>query len=394
VGFCQDCGKPLTAETVRTVGTGVFCEPCLAKRVGTTSTSTGYTTTSPYTAVPPVPDAVPVPGVPSPGLATLLGFIPGVGAMYNGQYAKGIAHLVIFASLSSLSDHVNGIFGLLVLGWYCYMVFDAYHTAKARLEGLPLPNAFGLNDIGERFGFTKGWPTTPPTWAAPSTPPPPTGAAAPPITGVPPAATPDWVGYVPPTQFGAAYAPPPPTTPYSTTYAETYTGTAVPPTPYAVNVPPVDVLVGQKRFPVGAFWLIGLGSLILLANLVPDWRVSDRWWPPVLFAGLSVWLFTRRLRTRARLVCIIRWPVILMVLAVLFTLHALYFAITFGLTCSVLLITIGLLLLLERTAGAGPGYLPAVPGEEPQRASFTTAGPVPPAEPVETPSDDTTKGGL
>ena len=26
----------------------------------------------------------------SPGLAFLLGFIPGVGAIYNGQYVKGI----------------------------------------------------------------------------------------------------------------------------------------------------------------------------------------------------------------------------------------------------------------------------------------------------------------
>ena len=42
-------------------------------------------------------------GTPHPMLAALLGFIPGVGAMYNGQYAKAIAHVVIFAVLASLS---------------------------------------------------------------------------------------------------------------------------------------------------------------------------------------------------------------------------------------------------------------------------------------------------
>ena len=29
VGFCQDCGTPLTRETMRAVGTGVFCEAVL-----------------------------------------------------------------------------------------------------------------------------------------------------------------------------------------------------------------------------------------------------------------------------------------------------------------------------------------------------------------------------
>ena len=48
-------------------------------------------------AIPP-PHA---PGEPNPGLAALLGFIPGVGAMYNGQYAKGVVHLIVFAILVS-----------------------------------------------------------------------------------------------------------------------------------------------------------------------------------------------------------------------------------------------------------------------------------------------------
>ena len=57
--------------------------------------------------MPPPPST----GEPNPGLAALLGFIPGVGAMYNGQYAKGIVHLIIFAVLVSLADE-HGIFGL------------------------------------------------------------------------------------------------------------------------------------------------------------------------------------------------------------------------------------------------------------------------------------------
>src|SRR6185437_9034909 len=104
--------------------------------------------------IPPPPP----PDEPNPGLAALLGFIPGVGAMYNGQYAKGIVHLIVFAILVSLAGE-NGIFGLFIAGWVFYQVIEAHHTAQARRDGTPLPNPFGLNDLGERLGFGKAWPS-------------------------------------------------------------------------------------------------------------------------------------------------------------------------------------------------------------------------------------------
>jgi hypothetical protein len=78
-------------------------------------------------------------------------FIPGVGAMYNGQFVKALAHVLIFAVFVSLSDK-SLVFGLLVAAWIFYQVFDAAQTAKARRDGLPLPNPFGLNDLGSRLG--------------------------------------------------------------------------------------------------------------------------------------------------------------------------------------------------------------------------------------------------
>ena len=396
VGFCQDCGKPLTAETLRAVGTGVFCEPCLVNRVGSAPSSTAYTTVPPYAAAPSQPIAT---TDPSPALAAFLGLIPGVGAMYNGQFAKGIAHLAIFAVLISLSDNVNGIFSLFVAGWIFYMAFEAYHTAVARRDGLPLPNAFGFNDIGERLGFGKSWGSVNPAkpGAAPSAyvnQPPPTNPAAG-YTPVPPApvgTAPDWVGYVPPSAFrnpaespeaiaaqvraqagkgaGVEYA----------SYADTYTGTSQTydpsTTPAAFGVAPQPT----RRFPSGAIWLIALGLLILMANLLPDWKLTAQWWPPILLAGLSVWLFTRRLRSGARLVCILRWPIILMVLAILLTLHAAYVPITIGLAASILLIAFGALLLLERTAGASTVPIAPFPYAEAPFPSVGTAN-IPTSEP-------------
>lgn len=395
VGFCQDCGRPLTQETVRTVGTGVFCEPCLTARVGATTPASGYATVPPYSAVPP---QAAMTSDPSPVLAAILGFIPGVGAMYNGQFAKGIVHLLIFAVLVSLSDNVNGIFGLFVAGWIFYMAFEAYHTAIARRDGLPLPNAFGFNDIGERMGFGKSWggvgsvrgngrstPQTPPSAAQAAGPA--AGSGYVPVSSVPVGTAPDWVGYVPPTAFAGPPPPPPgepvaaaqPSTPWGyAPHVETYMSS---PPAYGATAPPVpgptpDLAV--RRFPTGALWLIGLGVLILIANLLPDWKLTERWWPPILVAGLSVWTWTRRMRSGARPVCILRWPVLLMVLAVMLALHAAYLPVTAGLTASVLLIVFGALLLLERTAGASPAYAPTAasatyPATYPPTASVVDA---------------------
>ena len=35
------------------------------------------------------------------------------------------------------------------------MAFEAYHTARCRRDGLPLPNPFGLNDLGHKLGFDQ-----------------------------------------------------------------------------------------------------------------------------------------------------------------------------------------------------------------------------------------------
>ena len=420
VGFCQDCGRPLTRETVRTVGSGVFCESCLEARIAG-SAQTASAAQGP--GVPP-PASGPLPpppvssGEPSPLLAGLLGLIPGVGAMYNGQVAKGFAHLVIFAVLVFLSDHASDLFGVFVAGWIFYQAFEAYHTAKARRDGLPLPDPFGLNDIGERMGFGKNW----------------SGG-----TSRPAATSPDWVGYVPPTQYGNAasqQAPaaeeihqqayrdaglnmPPAADPQqtsaswgSTHYQAPYTAPYAPTATEAI-APPAPV-APARRFPVGAIWLIGLGVIFLLANIDSSvFHLSGRWVFPLLLAALSAWIFIRRLGwaggvsrltkdgtegelAAARFVYILRAPVMLMVLAILFALQAAH-AMTFGQTWPVLIIAFGAILLLERAVGR-PRYIPStsfMPGT-PQPAGYTPSYPAPVAEthaPQWPATDDSAKGG-
>jgi hypothetical protein len=84
-------------------------------------------------------------------VALALGFIPGVGAIYNGQVTKAIMQVLIFGSLIALGDRVHGpldtIFGLGAAAFYFYMVIDSFQTAKAKSSGKPVPEWFGLGEI-------------------------------------------------------------------------------------------------------------------------------------------------------------------------------------------------------------------------------------------------------
>jgi hypothetical protein len=320
IAFCQNCGKPLCQECTRTVGSAVFCEPCLAARIGATmppSGGTSYSYTNPatgaqFSGTEPGPGATapggysyvdPASGIPvngaippprpghNPWLAGGLGFIPGVGAMYNEQYAKGIVHLVVFAVLISLADN-HGIFGLFIAGWIFYMAIEAYHTAAARRDGHPLPNPFGLNDIGERLGFGKAWsaghPQTPAAAAQPMP-----DAGAPPYT---PPYTPPAAGFVPPANAWGAPPPPPPAYQapgYQAGYPSGYQAGYYPPVPPM----PIDdpMQHAGARFPIGAIWLIVLGALFLVANSGIFHGFSGRFFVPLLLLGLAAWVFLSRM---------------------------------------------------------------------------------------------------
>ncbi|NYF50882.1 B-box zinc finger protein [Tunturiibacter gelidoferens] len=295
VAFCQNCGKPLCQECTRTVGSAVFCEPCLAAKLsgaGAPPPAAGSYAYSGaeagvnYSAGGVIPPPIP-PGAPNPGLAALLGFIPGVGAMYNGQYAKGVVHLVVFAILVSLADE-HGIFGLFIAGWVCYQVIEAYHTAKARRDGTLLPNPFGLNDLGERLGFGKSWPGTAQSGsAAPFVP---QGTApTPDVPNFPPSSpyTPPPSGYPPQQPPSAAWG-----TPW-----ENYAPPVPPIPPYGAPAYPLDpsLTPSRNRFPAGALWLIGLGCIFLIGNAglfhhFPIHRII-----PFFLIGLGVWLFVHKM---------------------------------------------------------------------------------------------------
>jgi len=264
--FCQNCGKALCANCVRTAPGGqVLCEPCSAA---------WQNFQQPF--IPPPG------GSPNPVAAAVLGIIPGVGAMYNGQFFKGLIHVVIFAVLISITDHY-GIFGIFIAAWVLYQSFEAYHTAIARRDGQPLPDPLGLNEVGNwlNLGTRTQYPGQQP----------PTGTAVP---GAFPAGS-----YQAP--YGAPYTPPPPgayqAPPYTPVSGFTdpgFMGAGVPPAPPVPPVPPVPPMSWKRKEPIGALILIGFGLILLLNQMgyLAERFVHFLW--PLIFIALGAWLIIRR----------------------------------------------------------------------------------------------------
>jgi hypothetical protein len=148
-GYCRNCGKPMCAVCVRPVHDVLYCEECLAQVMGLPAPRTADPVAAQGApeaqgAAPPAPIAK-KPESASPALAFILGFIPGVGAIYNGEYNKALIHIVVFAAIivglsSDIGDGPTVALSFLLTGFIFYMAIDAMRTAKARNAGVDMPD--------------------------------------------------------------------------------------------------------------------------------------------------------------------------------------------------------------------------------------------------------------
>jgi hypothetical protein len=182
--------------------------------------------------------------------------------MYNGQFFKGLIHVVIFAVLISITDHY-AIFGLFIAAWIFYQSFEAFHTAKARRDGQPLPDPLGLNEVGNWLNLGKTqYPPQPPAQPGPG----PVGQPGQ-AAGYPPYASQPQPPYGQ-NPYQAPYQPPYPPAPG-------FTDPGMPP------VPPVPPLFWKRKEPVGQLDIF-------------HGRLMEFAWP-LLLIGLGVFLIARRL---------------------------------------------------------------------------------------------------
>lgn len=167
VAYCRTCGKALYEAPPRSDNGAAYCAehfpvsdfapaappppPPSGFSDSAYASQAGPYGSAPHFDEPPRPAAGPQPYHTSPSyglsasppLAFLLGFIPGVGAIYNAQYAKGLVHAVTFGLLVSIlsSDVLRGmepLVGILLAAFIFYMAFEAYHTARKRRDGEPV----------------------------------------------------------------------------------------------------------------------------------------------------------------------------------------------------------------------------------------------------------------
>jgi cell wall-active antibiotic response 4TMS protein YvqF len=165
LAYCRTCGKALCNACTRPVRGVIYCEDCLGARMEGTLPPPPLLPPAPPLppsaayAVPPAGAVPNPPGTqgsgPNPTVAGILaGIFPfGVGPVYNGQYAKGLAYLMISALLIYGANHggdVDWIFGVGFAFFIFYQIVDSVKSAKALQLGQAPPDPLGL---GQAFGW-------------------------------------------------------------------------------------------------------------------------------------------------------------------------------------------------------------------------------------------------
>ena len=162
--YCSNCGKALCSDCVSPEKSLVLCAQCGQEhetRQASAAPPIPPTVNPPPAkgfSVPPLPATLGYPYCP-PGVSLLLGFIPGVGSLCNGDYFKAFLQVLVFGSLVSLSSSsetgdLGPVFGILTAAVYLYMPFDAYHVAKKRtlaLQGITVITPL------EKMKFPEFW---------------------------------------------------------------------------------------------------------------------------------------------------------------------------------------------------------------------------------------------
>lgn len=118
---CGSCGRSLCAVCDHRIKGFAYCQDCIVLGVETLSQRNYRPGSSRKTA----------------RLAALCALFPGMGAVYNRQNIKAIAHFVAIVGLFQFTEInvLEGFFALAGLSFYFYSILDAYRTARFVAEG-------------------------------------------------------------------------------------------------------------------------------------------------------------------------------------------------------------------------------------------------------------------
>ncbi|MEZ5363235.1 MAG: DUF5668 domain-containing protein [Bryobacterales bacterium] len=169
--FCRHCGQGVCPRCAESVDGVPHCAECAAvlRAARETAEAEQPAATDPQPP-PPGPRAalpgrvrpayVPADDAPHPVLSGVLGFVPGLGAVYNGQYVKGLIHVILFGLLMTIATNVGrgleALFVPLIAAFYLYMPIEAVRTAQAMRRGERVDELSGL--VGALFRDTARSP--------------------------------------------------------------------------------------------------------------------------------------------------------------------------------------------------------------------------------------------
>jgi hypothetical protein len=115
--FCGACSRALCSECSHQIKGKIYCQDCLVR-------GAEWAAAVKDLRIP----------TDAPKRAAALSLIPGMGAVYNGDYQKAITQFAVFAALSIMGDNIHGIFGFGAFVFLIFTMFDSYRTAEVKLR--------------------------------------------------------------------------------------------------------------------------------------------------------------------------------------------------------------------------------------------------------------------
>ena len=165
--FCRHCGKGVCPQCAKTYQGVTHCAECveaLEEEAAATPAAANPLPPAPLYSQPSPPRSrfrgTVSEDSPHPMLSGVLGFVPGLGAVYNGQYVKGLIHVILFGLLMTIATNVEHglepLFVPLIAAFYLYMPIEAVRTAQAMRRGERVDELSGL--VGALFRDTARSP--------------------------------------------------------------------------------------------------------------------------------------------------------------------------------------------------------------------------------------------
>ena len=117
--------------------------PSLAAHPGSDPSFFGGEAARSETPAATPPNVPPLGSHRSPWIAAVLAAFPGLGSVYNGSYARGIAFFLSILGAMSLADRGSDLWGFGIAFIWLFNVIDAYREARLIRAGLASDLAAG-----------------------------------------------------------------------------------------------------------------------------------------------------------------------------------------------------------------------------------------------------------